>query len=174
MMTQPINTLIPTFVSLLMVLFGNAQATDIDISGIVVASACTVDTGSKNQTVTFDQARAVNFTSPGATGEWQDFSLTLSSCPVSTTLVTATFNGDADNDDLTKFANSQGNATGMAMQVMTRDHLTEIAPDGTLAVGVDGATRKAQFPLSARLYAPTGTVTAGEFNTTIQFTFTYQ
>lgn len=174
MMRKSINPFTPTLASLLLLLCANAQATDLNISGTVVAAACTVDAGSKNQTVTFEQARAADYTRAGATGEWQDFSLTLSSCPTSTTQVTATFNGDTDHDDPTKFANSQGDATGMAMQIMTRDHATEISPAGTLAVNVDGATRKAQFPLSARLYTPTGAVRAGEFNTTVQFTFTYQ
>ncbi|MDI5536143.1 hypothetical protein MJM28_27460, partial [Salmonella enterica subsp. enterica serovar Montevideo] len=42
-----------------------------------------------------------------------------------TTQVTALFSGDADTDDATKFANSQGSATGMALEIMTRDHQTE-------------------------------------------------
>ena len=163
-----------TLACLVFALCSSAQATTIDLSGTVVASACTVDTGSKNQTVRFDQARAVNFSRVGATGEWQDFSLTLSSCPSSTTRVKATLTGDSDSDDQTKFANSSGDATGMAMQIMTRDHLTEISPAGSITVDVDRTTHNAQIPLAARLYTPTGTVTAGEFNTTVQFTFTYQ
>ncbi|HGH4663329.1 TPA: fimbrial protein [Enterobacter kobei] len=163
-----------TLACLVFALCSSAQATTIDLSGTVVASACTVDAGSKNQTVRFDQARAVNFSRVGATGEWQDFSLTLSSCPSSTTRVQATLTGDSDSDDQTKFANSSGDATGMAMQIMTRDHLTEISPAGSITVDVDRTTHNAQFPLAARLYTPTGTVTAGEFNTTVQFTFTYQ
>lgn len=151
-----------------------AQATDINLSGTVVASACTVDTGTKEQTVTFDQARAADYVKMGDTSEWQDFELTLSGCPAATTKVTALFSGDADNDDVTKFANAQGNAGGMALQIMTRDHLTEISPAGELAVSVDSQSRRAVFPLSARMYTPTGKVTAGEFNTIVQLTFTYQ
>lgn len=151
-----------------------AQATDINLSGTVVASPCTVDTSTQAQTVTFDQARAVDYLRVGDTSEWQDFELTLSACPASTTQVTALFSGDADNDDVTKFANAQGSADGMALQIMTRDHLTEISPAGELAVSVDSQSRRATFPLSARMYTPTGKVAAGEFNTTVQLTFTYQ
>ncbi|MCM7806027.1 type 1 fimbrial protein [Enterobacter kobei] len=97
-----------TLACLVFALCSSAQATTIDLSGTVVASACTVDTGSKNQTVRFDQARAVNFSRVGATGEWQDFSLTLSSCPSSTTRVKATLTGDSDSDDQTKFATAAG------------------------------------------------------------------
>lgn len=150
------------------------NAADIQLSGTVVASACTIDTGTKDQTVTFKQARAVNYSKVGDTSEWQDFELTLSGCPASTTQVTALFSGDADDDDLTKFANAQGSASGMALQIMTRDHLTEISPAGKLAVNVDADSHRALFPLSARMYTPTGNVTAGEFNTTVQLTFTYQ
>ena len=154
-----------TLACLVFALCSSAQATTIDLSGTVVASACTVDTGSKNQTVRFDQARAVNFSRVGATGEWQDFSLTLSSCPSSTTRVKATLTGDSDSDDQTKFANSSGDATGMAMQIMTRDHLTEISPAGSITAEVAGTTHNAQFPPAARLYPPTRSV---------QFTFTFQ
>lgn len=150
------------------------QATDINLSGVVVASACTVDTGTQDQTVKFQQARAVDYPDAGDTSEWQDFELTLSACPLSTTQVTALFSGDADSDDITKFANTQGSASGMALQIMTRDHQTEISPAGTLAVSVDKARRRAVFPLSARMYTPTGQVSAGEFQTTVQLTFTYQ
>lgn len=152
----------------------HARAADINLSGTVVASACTVDAGTKDQAVTFEQARAVDYPTIGDVSEWQDFSLTLSACPASTTQVTATFTGDADNDDPTKFANTQGDATGMALQIMSRDHTTEISPQGALAVSVDSTNHSATFPLSARLYTPTGHVTAGEFKTVVQFSFTYQ
>ncbi|EKA4598428.1 type 1 fimbrial protein [Salmonella enterica] len=153
---------------------GLVHGADINLSGIVIASACTIDTATQSQKVTFDQARATDYQTPGASGEWQDFSLTLSSCPTSTSSVTATFSGDPDSDDPTKFANTQGDAAGMALQIMSRDHLTEIRPAGTFTVNVDGASHRAEFPLSARMYAPTGEVTAGSFYTVVQFTFTYQ
>ncbi|MDG1641112.1 type 1 fimbrial protein [Klebsiella huaxiensis] len=174
-MAQQISKRLLTLVCLWAVsVIHSVQAADINLSGTVVASACTVDTDTKEQTVTFQQARAVDYPDIGDTSEWQDFELTLSSCPVSTTQVTALLSGDADNDDITKFANTQGSATGMALQIMKRDHLTEISPEGTLAVAVDNTTHKAVFPLSARLYTPTGAVTAGEFKTIVQLTFTYQ
>ncbi|WP_459349921.1 fimbrial protein [Pseudocitrobacter cyperus] len=149
-------------------------ATDINISGTVVASACVVDAGTREQTVKFEQARAVNYTQPGDTSEWQDFALTLSSCPASTTQVTARFSGNADNDDPSKFANSLGDASGMALQITTRDHLTEIEPSGEISASVDPVSRSADFPLSARMYTPTGSVTAGDFKTVVQLSFTYQ
>lgn len=49
----------------------------------------------------------------------------------------------------------------MALQIMSRDHITEISPQGALAVNVDSISRSATFPLSARLYTPIGYVTAG-------------
>lgn len=174
-MAQQINRLFPALACLWGICGGQGvQATDIDISGTVVASACTVDTDTIGQTVTFEQARAVDYSRIGDISEWQDFELTLSACPLSTTQVTAQFSGDADSDDATKFANAQGSASGMALQLMTRDHQTEISPQGTLVVDVNKDSRRAVFPLSARMYTPTGRVTSGEFQTTVQFTFTYQ
>ena len=174
-MAQQINTLLPALVCLWGICgVQTVQATDINLSGTVVASACIVDTGTIDQTVTFEQARAVDYPRIGDTSEWQDFELTLSACPLSTTRVTALFSGDADSDDASKFANSQGSASGMALQITTRDHQTEISPEQTLAVSVDRTTRRAIFPLSARMYTPTGQVTAGEFKSIVQLTFTYQ
>ncbi|HCL5074482.1 TPA: type 1 fimbrial protein [Salmonella enterica] len=174
-MAQQISKLLPVLACLWAASSINiVQATDINLSGTVVASACTVDIGTKEQTVTFEQARAVDYPNAGDTSEWQDFELTLSACPASTTQVTALFSGDADNDDNTKFANTLGDASGMALQIMTRDHVTGISPAGELTVSVDGNSRRAVFPLSARMYTPTGAVTAGEFRTIVQLTFTYQ
>lgn len=174
-MAQQISRLLPALACLWVI--GGCQtvrAADINIRGTVVASACSVDTGTKDQTVTFEQARAVDYLDVGNTSEWQDFELTLSTCPLSTTKVTAQFSGDADSDDNTKFANAMGSASGMALQLMTRDHQTEISPQDTLAVDVDKDSRRALFPLSARMYTPTGHVTSGEFQTMVQLTFTYQ
>lgn len=174
-MAQQISKMLPVLAGLWVAgNVGSVQATGINLSGTVVASACTVDTNTQEQTVTFEQARAVDYSNVGDTSEWQDFELSLSACPASTTQVTALFSGDADNDDVTKFANGQGTASGMALQIMTRDHLTEISPAGELAVNVNAATHQALFPLSARMYTPTGTVTSGEFKTIVQLTFTYQ
>ncbi|MBA3111376.1 type 1 fimbrial protein [Salmonella enterica] len=174
-MAQQINRLLPALACLWGICGMNAvQAADINIEGIVVASACTVDTDTIAQTVTFEQARAVDYPNPGDTSEWQDFELTLSACPLATTQVIAQFSGDVDSDDNTKFANTRGSASGMALQLMMRDHQTEISPQGTLAVDVDKDSRRAVFPLSARMYTPTGHVTSGEFQTTVQLTFTYQ
>lgn len=154
--------------------FQSAKAADINISGTVIASACVVDTQTKDQTVRFDQARATNYDTVGDTSEWKNFSLNLSSCPTSTRSVKALFTGDNDSVDQTKFANTLGDATGMALQIMTQDHTTEISPNSEITVSVDQSSRKATFPLAARMYTTTGQVTAGEFHTVVQFTFTYQ
>lgn len=174
-MAQQLSTLLTALTCLWAVSSTHAaQAADINLSGTVVASPCIVDAGTKNQTVTFEQARAVDYKKIGDISEWQDFELTLSSCPASTTQVSAQLSGDADHDDTTKFANAQGTALGMALQIMTRDHQTEISPGGTLTASVDKASRRAIFPLSARMYTPTGQVIAGQFQTIVQLTFTYQ
>ncbi|ANO88405.1 type 1 fimbrial protein [Escherichia coli] len=175
MITQRSATIFTLLVTLWpLCAFHSAQAADININGTVVASACVIDTQTKDQTVRFEQARAVNYDTVGHTSEWQNFSLNLSSCPASTSSVTALFTGESDLVDQTKFANTLGDATGMALQIMTDDHITEISPNGKMTVNVDQASRKATFPLAARMYTPTGTVTAGEFHTVVQFTFTYQ
>lgn len=52
-MAQQINKLLPALACLWAVSsIYSVQATDINLSGIVIASACIVDTGTKEQTVT--------------------------------------------------------------------------------------------------------------------------
>ncbi|MFQ8719127.1 MAG: hypothetical protein ACLR9W_16635 [Enterobacter hormaechei] len=57
------------------------------------------------------------------------------------------------------------------MQIMTAIIHRDLTA-GSITVDVDRQRTMRSF-LSRRLYTPTGTVTAGEFNT-VQFTFTYQ
>ncbi|EME8858304.1 type 1 fimbrial protein [Enterobacter mori] len=156
-------------------LLANAYAEDIQIemTGNIYANTCTVDSASQNLTVNLGQAVAGNFKDVGDTGEWKAFDLTLSKCPSTTTLATATFIGQVDGAHPNKFANT-GTASGLALELADRPDKMLIAPQASFSVLVNQDDHTADFPLSARYYATALPVTAGTFSSVVQVTFIYQ
>ncbi|MFX4316213.1 type 1 fimbrial protein, partial [Enterobacter sp. 63] len=57
-----------------------AYADDIQVQmvGNIFANTCVIDSASKNLTVDLGQAASSNFKDVGDTGEWKDFSLSVS------------------------------------------------------------------------------------------------
>jgi minor fimbrial subunit len=114
-----------------------------------------------------------NFKDVGDTGEWKDFSLSVSHCPATLALATAFFYGQADSVHPTKFANT-GSAKGLALELADRQDKILIAPQAAFNVAINPSDHTATFPLSARYYATSMPVSAGTFSSVIQVTFTYQ
>lgn len=163
---------------LLILLFGlayNAIADDIQVEmrGNIFVNTCSVDSASQNLTVDLGQATSGDFKDIGDTGVWKNVDLTLSKCPVTTTLATATFHGQADGAHPTKFANT-GTAGGLALELADRPDKMLIAPEASFSVLINQSDHTADFPLAARYYATSMPVTAGTFNSIVQVTFTYQ
>ncbi|BEO88480.1 fimbrial protein [Serratia ureilytica] len=148
------------------------DATTVNITGRVTASACTVDASSINQTVPFGKVAITSFPSIGSSGAWKDFSLNLSSCPLSTTKVIGTFSGNADSNDVNKYANT-GTSKGIALQMSSRDHQTDLGPNSSLTINVNSTDQTAIFPLSARLIR-TGDAGSGSFQSQALVTFSYE
>lgn len=151
----------------------SAEEIQVEIKGNIIANTCTVDSASQNLTVNLGQAAASNFRDVGDTGEWKEFELTLSKCPATTTLATATFNGQPDSAHPTKFANT-GSAGGLALELADRQDRITIAPQASFSVMVNQNDHTADFPLAARYYATSMPITAGTFNSVVQVTFIYQ
>ena len=78
---------------LLLGLASNANADDIQIqmTGNIYANTCVIDSASRNLTVDLGQAVSGSFKDVGDTGEWKDFSLSVSHCPATLALATAYF-----------------------------------------------------------------------------------
>jgi len=150
-----------------------ADPVTVNITGRIIASACTVDSGTINQTVDFERVIASDFPSIGSAGSWKDFSLSLSSCPASTTKVEGTFSGNSDDNDQTKYANS-GTGTGLALQVSSRDHQEDFGPNSTMTESVNSSNQTVVFPLSARLVKVTDQIGSGTFRSEVLVTFSYQ
>lgn len=164
-----------TSLFLLLALTACCRADDvvINIEGYITATTCSVDSASQNLTVDLGQAASGDFKDIGDTGNWRDFEVTLSQCPSTVTLATATFKGQADSAHPTKFANT-GTAGGLALELADRQDKILIAPQASFSMLVNQSDHTVDFPLSARYYATSMPVTAGTFNSVVQVTFTYQ
>lgn len=151
----------------------HADEIAIQMRGNIIANTCSVDSASQNLTIDLGQAASSDFKDVGDTGEWKNFDLTLSKCPSTTTLATATFNGQADSAHPTKFA-STGSAGGLALELADRLDRITIAPQASFSALVNQSDHTVDFPLAARYYATSMPVSAGTFSSVVQVTFTYQ
>ncbi|MEX2988717.1 fimbrial protein [Serratia fonticola] len=151
---------------------GTVQATDLNISGMVVATPCMIEAGSVNQDVDFGQVRLTEMSAAGNASEWVPFEIQLANCPQGTTSVTATFSGTPAAADATLYANA-GTATNAAVQMAQAANKTVVQSDGSsMTVSVD-AQRNAIYALAGRLIRFDET-SAGSFRSVVQMNFTYQ
>lgn len=152
-----------------------APATDVilSIQGNIYDTACEVDSTSQNKVVDLGQAVASDFKAPGDTGVWKNFDITISHCPQSLSLATIQVEGQRDTLHPFKFANT-GTSKGLALELADRTDSIILAPEARFNAVIDPVTHTADFPMSARYYASHTPVSAGEFSSVVQFTFTYQ
>ncbi|HCH39992.1 MAG TPA: type 1 fimbrial protein, partial [Enterobacter sp.] len=123
--------------------------------------------------VNLGQAVASDFKAPGDVGVWKNFDITISHCPQSLTLATINLEGQRDRLHPFKFANT-GTAKGLALELGDRTDSIILAPEARFNAVIDPITHSADFPMAARYYASYVPVHAGEFSSTVLFTFTYQ
>ncbi|TDN64417.1 fimbrial protein [Scandinavium goeteborgense] len=148
------------------------QATDLKISGTVVATPCTVDASSVSQDVDFGQVRLSEMRATGNASDWVPFKIKLVNCPQGTTVVTATFSGTPATADATLYANA-GTAINAAVQLAQDANRTMVQGDGSsMTVPVD-ALHNATYALAGRLISFADT-SSGSFRSVVQVNFTYQ
>jgi len=154
----------------LMLLVGGAEAADVTITvnGTVVAAPCNVSTG--NATVILGDIFKSSLTTPGSASTWVPVSLEINSCPIGTSLVTATFTGMVDTYG---FYRNQGTAVGVSIEL--QDSIGTILNSGMQKqIVVDSSTQRAKFDLKVRARAMAGSsVTAGSILSMINVTYTY-
>lgn len=150
-----------------------AYASDININGNVVASPCSVDTGSVSQDVDFGQLHATDLKTAGSSSDWQPFEVKLNACPVSTSKVTVTLSGNPVSGYPSLFAND-GTAANVAVQIAEDANRNNVLLNGGgMTVNVD-AHRGATYALAGRLNSPRGDTGPGTINSVVQMNFTYQ
>ncbi|MGL5389659.1 MAG: fimbrial protein [Serratia sp. (in: enterobacteria)] len=149
------------------------QATNLNIAGNVVASACNVASSTISQDIDFGQLRSTDLKEAGTATDWKPFTVKLSHCPLSTSKVTVTFSGAPSADDAALFANS-GTAENVAVQMVQDDNKAVIQGNGSsMTVKVD-AQHEANYALAGRIYSVNGNAVAGTFSSVVVMNFTYQ
>ncbi|MBL5902944.1 fimbrial protein [Serratia fonticola] len=156
-----------------------ATAVDVNITGTVVASPCTVDTANSNLSVNLgDNIAASDLATAGSYGGVEKtFTISLKDCPASTTKAVATFSGSAYSGEASMFA-STGTATGVGVKIKQAAAAwtdTTVNPSqGTWTQTVSSTAHTASFPFSARPYTSVGSVPPGTIVSVMQVAFTYQ
>lgn len=155
------------------ILFCNSfcAATNINITGDIASSPCTVSDETRSLTVDLGKMSREEINRAGG-GGWTPFKLTLSHCPVSKSNVIVTFSGDTMDGDNKHFRND-GDASGVGLEIGDATHSMIYGNNETATTGID-ASRNAQFSLAARAVSPQKNATSGTFNSVILITFSYE
>lgn len=140
----------------------------ITVNGSVVAKPCTVST--KDVTVELGDLYTFDLTSAGSASAWHEIALNLTSCPVGTSAVTATFSGTTDS---TGYYKNLGTATNIQLQLQNTSG-TDLKNGTQTQVPVDDSTLSASFPLKVRALTVNGGATQGTISSVISVTYTYQ
>lgn len=155
----------------------NAAAGDpvnINITGTVVASPCTVDSASPLNISLGDTIPAATLASAGSGSDFVPFQLSLKDCPASTTAATVTFSGTADAGSVDRYANT-GTATNVDVELLNATDGTTLLGNGKTMVCTANVTdHTCVYPLKTRAYSPNGSVMPGTVSTVVVAAFTFQ
>ena len=151
-----------------------AAPTQVNITGVVVASPCAVDTTNSDLNVNLGtNIQATSLATAGNTSTAVPFKLVVKDCPTTTTKVTASFSGTADSAAGGRYATTSGAgmATNVAVEVAQDvSPYTLQNPGTTMDMTVVGTS--ATFLLRANAYAK-GVVTPGNIASVMSVDFTY-
>src|SRR5690606_23509307 len=155
------------------ILFCNSfcAATNINITGDIASSPCTVSDETRSLTVDLGKMSREEINRAGG-GGWTPFKLTLSHCPVSKSNVIVTLSGDTMVGGNYHLRND-GNASGVGLKLGDVTLGMIYGNNETATTGID-ASRNAQFSLAARAVSPQKNATSGTFNSVILITFSYE
>jgi minor fimbrial subunit len=150
-----------------------AQAdTQLNITGTIKASPCTVDTTGTGVNVDLGQnIQAASLSTATSGSDWVTFPLKLKDCPASTSSVTATFAGTPADEKADVYKNT-GTATNVQVELQSAAN-ANLGNGKTMTQPVSATTNDATFDLRARAYSFAGGVTPGSIIGTVQVSFTY-
>ena len=148
--------------------------TQLNITGTIKASPCIVD-GDSGNGIDVDLGNNIQSSTLAAASsfsDWKPFNLTLTDCPVTTNVVTATFSGLPATENTALYRNT-GDAT--RVQVELQDAANNNIGDGkTMTTNVNHSLNNAVFALKARAFSSQGGATPGSIVGTVQVAFVYQ
>lgn len=146
----------------------HAADVTVTVNGSVVAKPCTVAT--KTADVDLGDLYTLNLIKPGSSSDWHSVSLDLDSCPIGTSMVTATFKGITDS---TGYYKNQGTAVNIQLQL--QDTVGNNLNNGAQKkLQVNDSTLSTSFPLQVRALSVKGGATQGTIQAAIDVTYTYQ
>lgn len=157
-----------------------ADTVTLNITGNVLASACTVDVNDKVQTVDFGKISAASLSPAGSIGPSRPFSIRLTDCPETTSSVTMTVTGTTDPSSPSLFGAYVGSEyTGVAIKVKPAEagwNDDSVAPSGGAALtkAIPSDTHSVTFAFDSRLQSTRESILAGAFSSSMLVSFTYQ
>ncbi|QMV52648.1 fimbrial protein [Ewingella americana] len=152
----------------------HAASGTINFTGNVTAATCTIDTGSKNQTVALGTVGTTDFPTAGSTSGNGQITMVLSACPAGATQASVSFGGpaDASNGNLLKL-DSAATATGVAIALFEDDGSTAIPLGQPSKTHPLSATEQNALTYFAKYQSTAATVGEGTANATADFTVLY-
>ncbi|WP_051880491.1 fimbrial protein [Buttiauxella noackiae] len=152
-----------------------ADPVNINITGKIIASACTIDAANSNLNVDLGSIPISTMNQAGNTSPYKIFDLILKDCPLSTTSVTAAFSGELAPGGSTDY-NNTGTAQNINVQLkesQSGGNGRFLGPGTTLTKSV-AVDHTATFHMGARAIASSSDVMPGTVVSLSQVTFTYQ
>ena len=152
----------------------HAASGTINFTGNVTAATCTIDTGSKNQTVALGTVGTTDFPTAGSTSGNGQITMVLSACPAGATEGSVSFGGTADpsNSNLLKL-DSTATATGVAIALFEDDGSTAIPLGKPSKTHPLSSTEQNSLTYFAKYQSTAATVGEGTANATADFTVLY-
>lgn len=168
-MDKKIGILAVTFAGLFS---ANSYAVDIDITGLVIASPCIVNSNNPSLEVNLgNDILADSLSAVGSATIWKNFTLSLASCPTSTSSFSVAFSGTADDD--TNFYKNTGGATNLKLELTNQAGDVSFKNGASLQNVVIPSTHAYDLQMRARAVSK-GSVMPGSIQGQVQATFTYQ
>lgn len=155
-----------------------AQAADgtINFTGSILDTACTVDSGSANQTVALGNVNKAAFKDAGDVASVQAFKITVSACDPTITRVAARFDGITAPGNSKLLGLATGGAEGVGVGIFEADGTTQV-PLGSSSIGIaapeENAPADLNFVAKYVATAANADIKSGVANATSTFTMDY-
>ncbi|MBK5142705.1 fimbrial protein SthD [Budviciaceae bacterium BWR-B9] len=156
--------------------YNNSDSVPLNVTGSIYASSCTVTfPGDINLGTYYRQ----NISIAGANTSDIPVTVSLTDCSPFISKATASFSGTAYTEDAgyesILYANSiAGGAQDLGLQLLSSDPVVTLGNNANYVINIDSSTKSASLNITARMYTPHGSPTAGDFSAAVTINFTYQ
>ncbi|WNN47063.1 fimbrial protein [Siccibacter colletis] len=172
-MRKTIKNICLTLTAMFLALPVMAEPVNINVTGNIVASPCTVNGGSNSLSVSLGDIQAASLQTAGATSPKKDFSINLTDCPAGTTSVKVVFSGTEDTDAGKNYYKNSGTAKNVAVALVEKS-TGNLKGNGENMTRNVTADKTVAFELEAQAYSVNGGVMPGTIQAAITADLTYQ